>query len=323
MGEKESVFQTVQIGVETTSGTAVAANRKLGAVSMKLTPRVESEQFRAEGNKYSSFVVQNKEWTEVSIDGKPTYNEIVYLLSSLLRQPTPAQQGGSTAYLWTFDSLTSGGDASKTFTAEQGDADSAWRSAGVRVTGLELGFSRNEVTLSGGGVGKALETGITLTASPTSLTPLPVLPAHLAFRMASTRAGLAGATALTRGFGASWGLTDKASLAWPVGQDPIMIESVPNLSSRIKLATNTAGMGLLATMRAGTTQWFRITAIGALIASTYYNTLEIDFPAQILDVGEFADDEGIYMVEYGLAGIHDPTWGKAFEIRVTTTVSAL
>jgi len=323
MGEKASIFQGVQVGVESIPGTAVAANKKLLAVSMVPNPRTEADTFKAQGNKYASFVTLNKEWAEANISGKLTYNEILYLLSSLLSLPTPVQQGATAAYLWTFVSSTSGEDTGKTLTIEQGDANSAWRSAGMRVSGLEFTFNRNEVSVSGNALGKAIETGITLTAAPTSLTPIPVLPAHLSFYLADTQAGLAGATALTRGFSLTWALNGKIAHAWPVGQNPVTVESAPTAEAKLKLATDTAGMGLITTMRAGSTKWIRVKGVGPLIASTYYQTFQIDFPAQIKDVADFADEDNLYLVEYSLEMVHDATWGKSFQIVVTTDVTTL
>ncbi|MEZ0396836.1 MAG: hypothetical protein ABWK53_10465 [Anaerolineales bacterium] len=323
MGEKATIFQTVQIGIEAVPGTPVDANKKLLATSLVPSVKTEGETFRAMGNKYPSFAVLNKEWSEVSIEGKLTYNEILYLFSSLLSQPTPVQQGGTSAYKWTFASNTSAEDAGKTLTVEQGDVNTAWRAAGVKVSGLEFTFNRNEVSLSGSAIGQQLETGITLTASPTSMTPKPVLPAHLSFYMADTQAGLDSAQALTRGFSLSWSLTDKNALAWPVGQPPVLIESEPKLEANLSLATDTVGLGLIATMRAGTTKWFRVKAEGDTIESTYKYTFQIDFPAQISEVGDFSDEDGIYLVEYTLAMIHDATWGKAFQVDVITDVQTL
>jgi len=202
-------------------------------------------------------------------------------------------------------------------------ANSAWRSAGMRVSGLEFTFNRNEVSVSGNALGKAIETGITLTAAPTSLTPIPVLPAHLSFYLADTQAGLAGATALTRGFSLTWALNGKIAHAWPVGQDPVTVESAPTAEAKLKLATDTAGMGLITTMRAGSTKWIRVKGVGPLIASTYYQTFQIDFPAQIKDVADFADEDNLYLVEYSLEMVHDATWGKSFQIVVTTDVTTL
>jgi hypothetical protein len=323
MTEKATIYQTVQAGIESVAGTPVAANKRLIATGMRIGPKVESDVFRAAGQKYARFVTLNKEWTELPIEGKLTYNEILYLLSSLISQPTPVQQGATAAYLWTFNPNTSSPDAGKTLTIEQGDSVSAWRAAGVRVSGLEFTFNRNEVNVSGSALGEQIETGITLTAGPTELTALPVLPAHLSFRMATTQAGLTGATPLTRGFSMVWSLMDKIGLAWPVGQDPVAVETEPKLESTLRLAADATGMGLVANMRAGDTRWFQVKGVGALIASTYYQTFQLQFPAQISNMSDFSDEDGIYAVEYTLAGIHDSTWGKAFQIDVITNLQTL
>jgi hypothetical protein len=40
-------------------------------------------------------------------------------------------------------------------------------------------------------------------------------------------------------------------------------------------------------------------------------------------MADFNDEDGLYLVEFGLAGIHDATWGKSFQIDVTTDVDEL
>ena len=323
MGLPATVFQGVQIGVESTPGTPVAANKKLLATSMIPSPKVETKPFRAMGNKYASFATLNKEWAGLSIQGAPTYNEIVYLLSSLLHYAAPVQQGATAAYKGTFVSNTSASDVGKTFTIEQGDANSAWRVAGAKISGLTFNFSRNEVIVSGNGVGFAFETGQTLTAAPTSLSPVPILPTQVKFYMADTQAGLAGATALANSFSMEYSLTDKFGLAWAMGQNPEAVEGEPTASGRIVVATDTAGMGLITTLRNAATKWFRIEATGGLIATPYNHKLTIDFPAQIDNVNDPSDLDNVYTVEFGLLPIHDATWGKSLNIEVITNVSAL
>ncbi len=111
------------------------------------SPQVETAPFRAAGNKYASFLSPNKEWSSISIEGQPTFNEIVYLLSSLLHYTAQHWQGSSPAYKWTFGSNTSAADVGKTFTIEQGDANNAWQVAGVRVSGLTFNFGRNQISV--------------------------------------------------------------------------------------------------------------------------------------------------------------------------------
>lgn len=324
MAEKATIFQTIQIGVEATPGTAVPANRKLTSVSMVPQVGLESDKFRAMGNKYPSFTTPNKEWSTIDIDGKPTYNEIVYLLASLLHYTAPTQQGSTAAYKWAFGSNTNAADVGKTFTIEQGDASSAWRVSGVQVSSLTLNFSRNGITVSGAGIGEALETeGVTMTANPTSLAPVPMLPAQMKFYAADTQAGLSSAIALTRSFSLDWSLTDKFGLAWPVGQDPVTVEGEPRCSGKLTLATDTYGMGFIANMRNATTKWFRVKLEGGVIASTYKHTFQLDFPAQVDAVGKMTDKDSVYVAEFGLLPIHDATWGKAMAIEVITNLSTL
>lgn len=322
MGEKSTIFQNTLIGLQTQAGTPATANKKLLATSFKPSPKVESERFRALGNKYASFATLNKEWSETSIEGKLTYNEILYLLASLLSQPTPEQQGTS-AYEWVFSSSTSAEDAGKYLTIEQGDANSAWQVSDLRVASLTLTFNRNEASISGSGIGLPLKTGITLAASPTSLVPRPVLPGHVKLYTASSREDLNEAQAMTRGFSLVWALTDKYGLAWPVGTDPVVVETEPGLEQRLRVATDTAGLGYLTTMRSGDTAWFRVKCEGPTIADTYKHSFVLDFPAQVAEPGEMNDEDGLYLMEYTLTGIHDPNWGKAFEITIVTDVATL
>jgi hypothetical protein len=268
-------------------------------------------------------VVPNKEWSVVDVAGKVTYNEILYALASFLGLPTPTQQGISTAYKWLFSSLISEEDPAKALTVEQGDANSAWRAADVFLSGLSFVFNRKEVSMSGSGLGSPIETGITMTATPTSMAARPVLPTQGKFYIADAQADLATATAMTRGFSAEYGLSDKITQAWPVGEDPVKSEKEGKLGGKLKLAADTVGMGLIATMRAGSTKWFRFKYEGPVIADTYKWTYQIDFPAQILGVSKPSDEDGIFVFEYELQGIYDATWGKAFEITLINDVQTL
>ncbi len=324
MGEKASIFQGVQVGIQALVGTPVPANKKLLAVSVTPGVSVEADAFRADGNKYPSFVTLNKDWSTVDIKGKNTYNEVLYLLASLLSEPVPTQQGASTAYKWVFGSNISSEDAGKLLTVEQGDANSAWRAADVRVSGLTFTFNRKEVSISGSGIGGPMDTNaVVMTPAPTSLTPRPVLATQGKFYMADSQAGLAAATAMTRGFSAEFALTDLVGLAWPVGGNPVIVEKEPKLQHKLKLAADLVGMGMITNMRNGATKWFRLLYEGAIIADTYKYTLQIDFPAQILDVGKPGDEDGLFVFEYTLQGIYDAVWAKSFEISVITDVQTL
>ncbi len=323
MTEKATIYQAVQVGIETTPGTAVAATKKLLACSIVPSARVESDAFRPAGNKYPSFVTIGKEYSEARLDGRLTYNEILYILSSLIEKPTPTQLTGTTAYKWTFSPATSAEDAGITLTVEQGDSTTAWRAAGVRVSGLELTFNRNECTIGGSAIGLPIESNSLTTSGVTSLTPLPVLPAHLKLYMADSQTGLATANPLDRAFSLTWSITDKVGLSWPIGEDAVTVETVPGLTAKLRLAMDSTGVGLISTMRSSAIKWFQLEADGDAINASYDYTFTLTFPAEISDMSDFSDEDGIYAVEFTLQGIHDATFGHAFEIEVITDVSAL
>jgi hypothetical protein len=328
MTERATIFQTVQIGVETTPGTSVAASKKLLALSIEPAVKLETSKFRAMGNKFSSLVVPGKEWVAAKLNGLATYTDIVYALSSLLSYALPAQQGATIAYKWTFAPDTDGPDTKKTFTVEQGSSVRAHKFVYGLVTGMEIEFTRKEIKITGDMIGRALQDGITMTGTPTSIAQIPVLPTGVDVYLADTYAGLAGATALERALMVKWGLTDKYGPLFPIGTANGLgfaadVEIEPKLECKLKMEADTAGMALLTTMRAGSTKFLRVKAVGTLIATTYYYTLTIDTALKVSDVSEFSDEDGVYAIEWTMEGIHDPTWGQATQIEVTNELSTL
>ena len=119
--------QTVQIGLETTMGTAIAAGKKLGSIGFSFSPAPEIQVFTAAGNKYPSVASLNNEITEFDIDGSLTYTEIVYLLSGILEKVTPVTASGAST--WTFTPATAAADTVATYTIEQGSSVRAHRTA--------------------------------------------------------------------------------------------------------------------------------------------------------------------------------------------------
>lgn len=324
MAEKATVFQTTQIGVEATAGTPVAANKKMGAVDIALQPQNESDVIRPQGLKYATGVAQNREYTNLNISGKPAFQDLAYLLSSLLHYTAPVQQAATPAYKWTFGSNVSAEDVGKTFTVEQGDTTNAWRVAGAKVSGLTLTFNNNNgVGISGSGVAKALEEGVTKTAGATLLNTTPISQTMVEISMADTQAGLAGETKYCRGFNLEYSLTDKFGLVFPIGCDPFTVEKAPTNTAKITVATDVNGRALIGKLRDGSTKWFRIKATGGLIDSTYYHSLIIDFPAKIAAIGDASDMDGLFVMEFGLQPVFDQTWGKAMNIELITDLSAL
>lgn len=334
MAERSTLNQVIQLGVETTPGTPVAASKRLASVSIEPSPTVETDQFRPAGQKYRSFATLGKESVTASLSGKLTYNELVYLLSSVVDEATITTPGGATdARNWNFFSNPSGDDTPKTFTVEHGSSVRADRFAHGLITEFGLSISRSSCDISGTMIGMALEDGVAMTASGsvTQLDLLPVLPTHCSIYMADDHASLGGGTKLTRVLGVNWSLGSRFSPIWPIDAAldtsfAAVIESEPDLSMSLTMEADAAGMGPLADLRDGATKYIRIEAVGSEIEPGENNRIIIDTCVQVVDTGGFQDNEGVYAVEWQFIGVNDPDWtggARAFDINVVNDLTAL
>lgn len=157
MVERATIYQIVQIGKETTAGTAVAATKKLTATSIDPAIKTEISTFRGVGSKFTTIAALGKEWSESGIEGQAAYNDLSYLLAGIIQNATPVQQGATTAYKTTYTISNSAPDSVATYSVERGYSGPGGRAhkfAYGQVTELGLDFSRDEVTVSGSMLGQ-------------------------------------------------------------------------------------------------------------------------------------------------------------------------
>jgi len=335
VAERSAISQASQIGVETTAGTLVAAPKRLGSMGFKMGPAIESNPLRPAGTKYSTAQILGKEWTEADIDGMPVYTELPYAFASVLSTPTIVQiLDGATqtgAYRHTFTSNTYGDDAPKTYTIEQGSSFRAQRFGNAIFTEYNWGWSRSQIELSGSVLGKAIEDGITLTATPTMLPQIPVRPADLSVYLDTSAANL-GNTKLTRVLKGECNIGDRYSPLWVVdsAQSSFVntVEQVPTVEFKMTQMADAAGMANLTSMRGGTPKFLRLRGIGPNIYTSgaplvVNHQVTIDLCGSVSDVSSFDEEDGVYAVEWTFAAVHDPTWGKAINVEVITTTASL
>jgi hypothetical protein len=335
MPERSTISQAVQIGVEATPGTAVAATRRLGSIGVEVGAQADISAQRPNGQKYANLQVLGREWSEASLSGAPAYTELPYLFSSLLSTPTvtPVVGAGNTAtgaHLWTFDTNSFGADAPKTYTIEQGDASRAHRVTYGLLQALTMGWSRNEVSLDGTMLSRRLEDGITMTPGGAMLPQVPVRPSELSVYLDSTSGDL-GTTKLTRAISGEWAVGSRFTPVWVVDAAlpsfAAHVESEPEASFTLMQQADAQGMANLVAMRGGTTRFARLEAVGPIIAGTgdtaVRHRMTLDMAGQVSDVSPFSDEDGVYAVEWTFGAVHDPTWTRAMRVQVTTTTAAL
>lgn len=273
MPERTTVAQKVQIGVETTPGTAVPANKLLPGLSIVGEPQSVMQKFRPQGFKYQTIVVQQKEWMQAALSGYPTFDEIVYVLSGVISRsvPAPTQQTDGTggqvtgAYKWVFDSATDTEDNPNTFTVETGSSVRAYKFANSLVKTFGFKFNRDAVDVSGQMIGQLMTDGVTLTGSPTSLPLVPMLATGFDFFIDPT-SGALGTTKLGRFFEGEFQLNDRYGPFWTVDSSQAsyagVVEIAPTATMSVMVEADATGMSYLNTLRAGTTVFARIRCLG-------------------------------------------------------------
>jgi hypothetical protein len=338
VAERSAITQSVQIGVETTPGTAVAANKRLGSMGFGLAQQTENTILRPIGQKYPTLSILGKEWVEADVEGSPTYTELPYALASCINSPSAVTQildgaTPTTAYRWTFTSNTFGDDTPKTFTIEQGSAFRAHRIVNGIFSEYTWDWGRDEIELGGTVLGRAIEDGITLTGSPTGLSQIPVRPGDLSVYL-DTTSGAIGTTKLTRVLGGEINIEDRFNPLWVVdAAQPSfvnVVEGEPNVEFVMTQMADGAAMANLTRMRVGTTAFLRLRGVGPNIYTGTGGTplivnhqVTFDIAGQVSEMGDFSDEDGVFAVEFTFKAVHDATWGKAFTAEVITTTTAL
>jgi hypothetical protein len=327
MAERTTITQTIQLGVEVSEGSAVAADHLLGAISIMPSLQAETNEFKAQGYKYANLVIPGKEWVEASLEGVGNYDELVYFLASLIGTPVITTVD-TTGKKHVFTPSSTAADTIKSFTIEQGSAVRAHSFSGAVVSELGMEFTRDAIEVSGAMIGKAFLDGVTMTSTPTAIAMQPMLPATVNVYLDTTAAGL-GTTKLTRALAVGWNLSDRFGPLWTLNSAvsgyAARIETNPTAEGHLMVEADSTGMGLLTLLRAGTSRFLRIEVIDtALIgAGPAVYKAWFDFAIKFNAWTEFTDEDGVYAVDVPYTITHDPTWGKALQITITGSIAAI
>lgn len=329
MPERSSLAQGVQIGVETTEGTVVPANRKLQALSIALAPNLETNRFRPMGQKYDALVTPGKEWSVADVSGVATYDELIYPLSMILTSTTPTEFGGvgSAGRQWVFAPSSSAEDNVKSFTVEQGGSVRAHRAPGVVLTDFGITWNRDNVELSGSGMGQLFTDGVTMTAAPTTVPLVPILPSQINVFSDPTFAAL-GTTKLLRALEGELSIGSRFGPVWVLNSANTSyvarVETEPDATFRLQLEADPAGMGPLTNARAGSTLYIRVAATGAAITpGTSSYTMQFDMACKVESIGSLDDVDGVYAIEYDMRLVHDAGLGGAIKATLVNTQTGL
>lgn len=322
MAERSALFQGVQIGVESTIGTSVAANKLLNYLGIDIDPDIAVVPFRPMGQAVKSAILPSQDSTTASSSGVGSYSEFIYPFSSLFGAATITTTD-TTAKNWVWTPTARAEMTPKTYTVEAGGSVRAHKATGFFWTGAELTFNRTDgVAFSGTMRGQQLQDNITLTSSPTAIEEAPILPTHIDVYVDSTSAGL-GTTKMTRDFNVVWRNNDAYGVIWPLNSTlsswaaPVGLE--PTNQLELTLEADSQGMGFLTDLRAGSTKYVRIDCVSTVSAgaTTTKYRLQIDFAGKVSASPTFDETDGVYTVNWTMDSVYDAAWGSGQYQKIT------
>lgn len=285
------------------------------------------DQFRPMGQKFRAITTLGKEWTEAAMTGRGSYNEIVYVLASVMNAPvitTPAT--GVLARKWVFAPDSTADDHPQTYTVEHGSSVRADKFSYGIITEMGMTFNRQSIEVTGSMLGHAITDNITLTPGVTAIPIVPIVPTQVSVYMDDTFGGL-GTTKLLRAISAEFHLGSRYAGVWVLDAANASfinhIESEPDLTMTLTLQADAQGMALMTTMREGDTKFIRVEAIGDIIELALPYKFEIDIAAKVVDTGGFSDADGVYAVQFSFVGVADGGWGHAVQATVVNSMSTL
>jgi hypothetical protein len=317
MTVQASVFQRSCLGNETVAGTSVPANKRMPSLLIAANPKPDIKSYRAQGIKVTGTTAMNKEWGVFKYDGAVTFEEVVYPYASLFG----TEGMGPAGNMWTFEPYVDAPNTHQSYTIEHGSPDHTGKLVNGVFTNMTFSVTRDELKISGDGIGKLWTPGVTPTASPSMLDNTPCVANQVSLYLDSTASNL-GHTKLTSAYtydltignilGPDWVL-DAANTSW---KD--VVELVPAISLKMKLQNNSQSDSFIDQMRANSTSYLQFSIIGPVISGGVSYTMVINMPVRVKDGGEPSDLAGVYVCEWTLEPVMDSAFmamtsnGKAY-----------
>lgn len=271
--EVSSINQRLQFGLETTPGVNVAASKLIQCYDLVFAPMAAVSPYTPTGRKYPAIVIENSEWVEGTLGGELDYNGVVYALAGVCGAPVIGAVGTSAvAKSWVFTPPLTGSVQPQTYTIEQGDSAIAGSPRKVNYALIsEFGYKgdrKTGFTVSGKMLAQALQTGITMTSSPTAVALQPTAGKHFNYYLDSTSAGL-GTTFLSRVLNVDFLFSNLYGMLFPFNRANLgfttHVDLKPTAVIKVLMEADSVGMSQLAILEAGTTQFLRVQAQGPII----------------------------------------------------------
>lgn len=276
--EISTINQTVQIGIEATPGTAVAAAKRLDCYDFQFGIKGNFKTTAGTGRKYDSVQQLNAEWIDGTLTGNMDFNGIPYLLAGAMGIVSPTAHGSSAvAKDYIYDAILSGSRQPQTYSFEQGDSVRAHKFAYGLITKFGYKFTRQtDASVSGSILAQRVLDGITMTASPTPVPLVPMTGQQFDLYLDSAF-GSIGTSQVLKPLSVEFSFDNIYGPAWYINRAinsySAHVDLKPTTMVKFMVAADAAGMASLGDMRTGVTKYLRVESVGNVIDNTQLVTL--------------------------------------------------
>ena len=177
--------------------------------------------------------------------------------------------------------------------------------------------------MRGGGVGRIMADGITMTPTPTIAKSAPVMAKDVNVFVGDTIGGLANTgTFYEAGFNIRNRFGGVFSLDSTQPSFGSHVELVPQCTGRLVCAKDSIANGYMNDLLAAKTKFMRIKSTGAIFTGSTHYDLQITFPFKFREPNP-GDHEGVYANTYEVIPVFDATYGKAMEVVLINGLTSL
>jgi hypothetical protein len=311
MAERATVFERPRVGVESIAspGTAVAADKVLQSLTITPQPQLVRNAVKANGNKAAVAVTTAKEHTDWQFEAPLTYTDAAYILASGFCKPTSTSPAAGVSEM-VFRPKATDPDDLQTFTFEVGSSAGACRFAGAFVSDLTVAFSRNEAKISGSGMGRRYDEGITLTANPVDVPLIVADPDTVSIYVSDTLAGLSNANArLKRCVSANFSMQGRQTPIFTLDDSEMSFSASverreTTYAAEIVCMQDSQADAIMARMRGKSVFWVRMEAVGATISGSNKFKFTLTFPC-FVNATQRGDTDDIYAGTYSLTPVYN------------------
>jgi hypothetical protein len=267
--------QKTQYGLETTAGVDVACTKVFGSIDVTLGIQLDLNKKRAMGRRFPRLVAPGNEMVGWKYSGKPTFDEMLYLWANQFGNVSPTAQG-TLGKKYTLIPAITGPQSPQPFSMQQGDGVTRNRKVNFAVaTDHTLHISKSDNDISGSGISHPIQDNATLTSNPTMIAAQAISKPMWAFFNDATAINIGNTQAVMPldiefSYGGSYGPLYAINRS---GQYANIVDLEPDAHFAVLFAVDSEGMGYLPGARAGTRQYQRLNAIGAMIENTWTVTL--------------------------------------------------